>query len=66
MEMEAGKEYDFTLNRTSGTGNLTMRLVEFKSTTENVLKTSSEITYPFKLRYTPSISDNSERRFVKY
>jgi len=55
----SGYDYDFTLNRLSGSGNFTMRLVEYLNITGGTtLATTSAITYPETINYTPPTKKN--------
>ena len=54
VNLTAGVPYMFVLDRTSGTGNLNMRLVANQELTNNVLASSSGTLDPEYLAYTPS------------
>ncbi len=54
--LTGGKAYEFTLTRTSGTGNLNLRLVNYVNhgTTGTSVNSTSGSSYPEKMRYAPS------------
>ncbi|NVM54173.1 MAG: hypothetical protein HWN66_10775, partial [Candidatus Helarchaeota archaeon] len=54
VNLTAGVPYMFVLDRTSGTGNLSMRLVANQELTNNILADSSGTSDPEYLAYTPS------------
>jgi len=54
VTLTGGKEYDFVLDRTSGMGNLDMRLVVNQDLTNNILVQSSGSLDPEYMKYTPS------------
>jgi len=57
VTLTSGVEYEFELDRTSGLGNLNMRLVVNQDLTNNVLAQSSGSSDPEYMTYTPSSTD---------
>lgn len=57
VTLSAGITYEFELDRTSGLGNLNMRLVVNQDLTNNVLAQSSGSSDPEYMTYTPSSTD---------
>ncbi|MFX1501218.1 MAG: hypothetical protein ACFFDH_09690 [Promethearchaeota archaeon] len=56
VELTANELYEFDLNRESGSGNFTMRLISFQELTNDNLIESSELDWPKTLVYTPEKS----------
>lgn len=56
MTLTAGNEYDFELERTSGSGDINMRVVTYQDLTNDNLAQSSGSSYPKSMSYTPSSS----------
>jgi len=56
ISLSAGTTYEFKLDRTSGSGNLDMRLVVNQDLTNNVLAQSSGSSDPEYMTYTPASS----------
>ena len=57
VDLTENYQYNFTLNRTGGTGNLNMRLVSNAELTNNVLNSTSSTSDPENMLYTPISTD---------
>ncbi|MFX1259442.1 MAG: hypothetical protein ACFFAN_16430, partial [Promethearchaeota archaeon] len=56
ITLTSGNDYEFELERTSGTGDINMRIVTYQDLTNDNLAQSSGTSYPKSMTYTPSSS----------